>query len=120
MHGGGGNDTFIAGTGTDTMDGEGGPNDLDTFFGGSGADTMNGGQGMNIYHCGAGTTTVNGGPAGDLIYWEVGDGNATVDGGNDTSPTAIDRLQIRGSANPDTFTASANGSGVTVAAPVPR
>jgi hypothetical protein len=117
MHGGGGNDTFIASTGTDTMFGEGGSADLDTFFGGAGADTMTGGQGMNIYHCGAGTTTVNGGPAGDLIYWEVGDGNATVDGGNDTSPTAIDRLQIRGSANPDTFTASANGAGVTIGAP---
>ena len=117
LHGGGGNDTFVAGSGPCTMDGEGGPNDTDTFTGGSGTVTMNGGQGSNIYHCGTGTTTIQGGPGSDLIYWDAGYGNATIDGGANSSPDTIDRLQMRGAPGLNDFTASANGAGVTVAAP---
>ena len=117
LHGGGGNDTFVAGSGPCTMDGEGGPNDTDTFTGGSGTVTMNGGQGSNIYHCGTGTAIIQGGPGSDLIYWDAGDGNATIDGGADSASDTIDRLQMRGAAGLNDFTASANGTGVTVAAP---
>ncbi len=117
LHGGGGNDTFIAGSGPCTMDGEGGSNDTDTFTGGSGTVTMNGGQGSNIYYCGTGTTIIKGGPGSDLIYWDAGDGNATIDGGADSSSDTIDRLQMRGAPGLNDFTASANGAGVTVAAP---
>ncbi|MDR3638691.1 MAG: calcium-binding protein [Isosphaeraceae bacterium] len=117
LHGGGGNDTFVAGSGTCTMDGEGGVNDSDTFTGGSGTVTMNGGQGNNTYFCGTGTTIIKGGSGPDLIYWNSGDGNATIDGGADSAGDTIDRLQMRGAPGMNDFTASANGTGVTVAAP---
>jgi Ca2+-binding RTX toxin-like protein len=117
LHGGGGDDTFVAGSGNCTMDGEGGANDTDTFTGGAGTVTMNGGQGSNIYHCGVGTTIIHGGPSSDLIYWDAGDGNATIDGGVDSANDTIDRLQMRGAPGLNDFTATANGPGVTIAAP---
>jgi hypothetical protein len=115
-HGGGGNDIFQGGSGNATFYGEGGSNDTDTFYGGSGSVTAYGGQGKNVYSAGSGTLTVQGGPGEDKVFWQAGDGNVTFDGGGSLS-TAPDRLELTGAPGKDTFVATANGTGVSIAAP---
>lgn len=117
LHGGGGKDTFRGGSGTATMYGEGGVNDTDNFFGGSGPATMYGGQGTNNYTCGTGTAIVYGGSGLDTITWQVGDGNASVDGGINISSDTVDLLQLFDSSGPDSFTVGQSGSAATITAP---
>jgi RTX calcium-binding nonapeptide repeat (4 copies) len=84
LHGGAGDDELFGGSRRDHLFGDGG---RDTLIGDGGADVLQGGAGR------------------DQVNWEPGDGSDTVDG-----QAGRDTLEFDGSAAPESFDLSANGS----------
>jgi hypothetical protein len=113
LDGGADDDLLKAGDGQSFLTGGDGN---DKLFAGSGDATLDGGNNNDNLVAGAGTDILLGGLGDDTFEWDVGDGNATVNGGSLNGP-GNDLLIAYGSVESDVFTLTRNGTHVTMKAP---
>jgi Ca2+-binding RTX toxin-like protein len=100
-------ENFFAGSGNDSITGDGGANDL---RGGAGNDTIRGGAGADAITGGAGNDNLDGEAGNDTYTYAIGDGADTV---NDTGGDAADVLAITGGNGDDALTVTYGGSQLT-------
>ena len=123
LSGGAGDDRLFGGTGTDTLNGgndhdhlDGGDdNDRlngdagnDVLIGGSGIDTLAGGTGDDEITGGTGNDTLDGGAGSDRIFFNVGDGQDTLNH-YDTVAAYIDTVVFGVGISQDQFDLIKNG-----------
>lgn len=110
-----GDDSIMAGNGTDRIEGGDGH---DTISGGQGLNTILAGDGHDLVVSGAGSDSIDGGDGDDIL--SAGAGNDTVDGGdgadllngndgNDVITGGFGDNTLQGDAGQDTITGGANG-----------
>lgn len=102
--GGDGDDILIGGSRADQLFGGAG---VDTLYGGGGDDICIGGGDDDVLTGGTGEDACFGGAGNDRIIWNPGDGTDMNEGG-----AGDDRIEVNGSADAETFTATANGTRV--------
>lgn len=105
-HGGDGNDAIVGPTaaltsqlygdlGNDVITAIGGDNFVsggdgnDMLTAGPGNDTVNGGGGNDVIFAGTGNDSLVSGGGADIFYWNIGDGNAFIDGSGTQSTVVI-------------------------------
>lgn len=97
---GSGNDFIDGGAGRDVLFGEDGNDDMfggdddDMLYGGAGDDRMFGGNGNDLLDGGDGNDTVFGGAGNDMFVASLNDGNDTYYGGDISSDTGNDTLDM--------------------------
>jgi Ca2+-binding RTX toxin-like protein len=114
-----GDDVLVGGTGHNFLYGSYGN---DRLIAGPGADLLNGAAGDDQLIAGAGSDTIQPGDGKNVIRWQVGNGNAIIDGIiGVAAPSLVENtLQMIGSDDADTFTVDPKGKGVIVHAPALR
>ena len=106
LFGGAGNDTLTGGSGADQLFGEAGN---DTLSGKGGADLLFGGAGNDTLTGGDGDDQMFGQAGNDRMIWNPGDDSDLMEGGegNDTA-------EINGGNGAEVFTATANGTRISL------
>ena len=92
-----GDDSLFGQDGDDTLDGGNGG---DTLVGGIGIDTLDGGAGADALHGGTGNDCIRGGTGSDTYYWQVGDGDDTLEEPSSQNPADLNVISFSGEVAP--------------------
>ncbi len=110
LYGGNGNDLLKGGAADDFLQGDSGD---DTLYGENDNDNLTGGDGNDMLIGGLGNDTLNGGTGSDTYYYNLGDGNDTINN-YDTSAGRNDVLVFGQGITPEDIVLSASGTHLNI------